>query len=266
MKNILSIEWLKIKRYRTFWILGSLFVVLFPLWNYGIAVGALRPGGTNKQGINLLSDNYTFAEVWDNLGFWGSFFINFLAILVIILVSNEFTFRTLRQNVIDGQSKLKVFHAKVLLVLVMSVAATLFLFILGVIFGRVNSGSFNGLFSQWNKLWYFFILSLDYMGFAMMLAFLLRRSGLAIGIFFVYSMIVETMLRLFINFKASRPYANLLMLQSSDSLLPTPLTAIAKKAMEGMSDFSMTVYAGTALGWCVVYYFICRAILLRKDW
>ena len=34
MNNLLAIEWLKIKRYRTFWILGSLFVVLLPVCFY----------------------------------------------------------------------------------------------------------------------------------------------------------------------------------------------------------------------------------------
>jgi len=266
MNNILSIEWLKIKRYRTFWILMGLFLLLLPLWNYEIATGVIKLGGNGKNGINLLSTAYAFPEVWGNLGFWGSFFVNFLSILVIILTTNEYAYRTNRQNIIDGWKRMQFFHAKVLLVIIFSVVITLFLFILGAIAGRVNSGSFANLFSEFQQVGYFFILSLDYMGFALLLAILVRRSGLAIGIFLLYSMIIENILRFLINHYTDKPYGNLLMLQSSDELLPFPLMKMAKAMMAGAPTLSMTVYASVACGWCIIYYFICRAVLLRKDW
>src|SRR5688572_6830858 len=103
MKQLLAIEWLKIKRYRTFWILTGFFLVLLPLLNYQILHGMVKIGG---GGINLLSQSYSFPAVWGNVGFWGSIFILFLSILIIILTTNEFNFRTHRQNVIDGLKRI----------------------------------------------------------------------------------------------------------------------------------------------------------------
>ena len=90
MNELLAIEWLKIKRYRTFWVLAGLFIVLLPLWNYEVANGFLKFGGNGKNGINFLSTAYAFPQVWGNVGFWGSLFINFLSILIIIMTTNEY--------------------------------------------------------------------------------------------------------------------------------------------------------------------------------
>jgi len=266
MNNLLAIEWLKIKKYRTFWVLMGLFLVLLPLWNYMISTGMIHMGGGGKNGINFLSTAYSFPEIWGNLGFWGSIFITFMSILVIIITTNEFEFKTNRQNVIDGWTRMEFFHGKVLMVIVFSIIVTAYVFVLGAIFGRVSSGSFNGLFNQIGGLGYFFVLSLDYMGFALLIGLLVRRSGLAIGLFLLYSLIIENILRFTINHYSDKPWGNLLMLQTTDELLPFPLMKMARNMMAGGPSISDTVYVSVALGWCLVYYFICRAVLLRKDW
>lgn len=267
MNELLSIEWLKIKRYRTFWVLVGLFAILVPLWNYEVANGFLKFGGNGKNGgINLLDTAYSFPQVWGNVGFWGSIFINFLAILVIILTTNEYTYRTNRQNIIDGWRKTDFYHAKVWLVVLLSVVATVFSFILGAIFGFFNSHSLSNIFSGIEQVGYFFLLSLDYMGFALFIGLWIRRSGLAIGLFLLYSMIIESILKGVINHYMDKPYGNLLPLQASDELLPFPLLQMAKAMIQTGPTISMNTYALVAACWCVIYYFAGRALLLRNDW
>jgi hypothetical protein len=41
---------------------------------------------------------------------------------------------------------------------------------------------------------------------------------------------------------------------------------MAKKMMPHDNSISMNVYALVAVGWCVVYYFAGRALLLKRDW
>ena len=91
MRSLLNIEWLKIKSYRTFWILIGFFIVLLPLWNYFIAEGAVVLG---SKELNLASQLYGFSSIWQNLGFWTSVFVLFISILVVILTTNEYQFRT----------------------------------------------------------------------------------------------------------------------------------------------------------------------------
>ena len=265
MMNLLAIEWLKIKRYRTFWVLIGLFIILLPLWNYEISNGSIRMGG-GKNGINFLSTAYSFPQVWGNLGWWASIFILFISILVIIITTNEYGFRTNRQNIIDGWQRQQFYHAKVLLGIILAVVVTIYLFILGAIFGRLNSGSFIGMFNEFRQVAYFFLLSLDYIGLALFLSIWIKKSGLAIGLFLLYSMIIENILKGIINHYTDKPYGNLLPLQASDELLPFPLMQMAKSMLAQGPTIAMNTYALVAVGWCLVYYFAGRAILLRNDW
>jgi ABC-2 type transport system permease protein len=266
MNKLLAIEWLKIKRYRTFWVLAGLFVVLMPLFNYQISSGSFKIGGDGKNGINLLSTAYSFPQVWANLGFWSGLFINFLSILIIILTTNEYAYRTNRQNVIDGWSKMQFYHAKVWLVVALSVCTTIFFFITGLVFGWGTSGSLGGLFTDIEQVAYFFITSLDYLGLGLLIALWIKRSGLAIGLFLLYSMIGENVVRWMINSYIDVPYANLLPLQASDELLPFQLMEMMKKMVSAAPSISLTIYALVATGWCIIYYFAGRLILQRRDW
>ena len=260
MFALLSIEWLKLKKYRTFWVLLGLFVLLLPLWVYMIASGMLVLGGGGKGAPNLFGNAYSFPAVWSSLGFWGSIFVFFLSILIIIITTNEYTFRTNRQNVIDGFTRTQFFHAKVLLVIVLSIFVTAYFFLLGTLFGRHFSGSFDGMFTDTSNVFYFFVLCLDYMGFALFLSFAIKKSGMATGLFLLYCMIIESILKFAINHLLDTHYGDLLPLQCSDELLPFPLKL---SQAEGLSK---EIYLGAALGWCAVYYFAGRAMLRRNDW
>jgi ABC-2 type transport system permease protein len=263
MSSLLAIEWLKLKRYNTFWILIFFFVVLLPLWNYCILSGAVNIGG---NGIKLLNQTYSFPGVWGNIGFWGSLFLVLLSILIIILTANEFTFRTQRQNVIDGWSRLQFYHAKILLVIVFSLAATLYVFILGAIFGYANSGSFNSMFDGMEKVFYFFLFSLNYLGFALLTGILIRRSGLSIGMFLLYIFIVKNILKGILNYtNHDWNIGNYLPLQSSSELLPFPLFEMFKGLMK-QSPQPFTLYVSASIAWAIVYYFAGRQILLKRDW
>jgi hypothetical protein len=265
MKALLAIEWLKIKRYRTFWILAAFFIVLLPLWNYQISSGMISMGGNQKGGINLFNQAYSFPEVWGNVGFWGSIFVVFLSILVIILTTNEFNFRTHRQNVIDGWDRMQFYHAKVWLVVLISLGATLYLFLNGLIFGITHGSEIGDVFNKGEQLLYFFLLTLNYLGLALFISLWIKRSGLAIGIFMLYCLILENILKGLINWGTDSQYANLLPLQSSDELLPFPMMSMAKQLLQ-QDGLPMSTYLVTTVIWCLIYYFAGKLLLQRRDW
>ena len=267
MIKLLAIEWLKIKRYRTFWILVGFFLVLLFLWNYEAMRGNIMLGNSKKNnGISIINSDYSFPQAWSNIGYWASLFIMFMSILVIILTTNEYGYRTNRQNVIDGWKRLQFYHAKVLMVVVLSLLTSLYVVLLGAILRGLQPGSFTGFFNEFYHLGYFFLIALDYLGFALFLGILIKRSGLAIGIFLLYAMIIETILKAVINGHADKPYGNLLPLQASDELLPFPFPTMLKSMIPAVPSLPMTLYVCVAIGWCLVYYFAGRAILLRNDW
>lgn len=267
MQQLLAIEWLKIRRYRTFKILIGFFIAMLPLWNLGMYKSMIGIGGAKKgSGVNLLNTIYSFPGVWGNMTFWGSIFIMFMSVLVIILVTNEYSFRTNRQNVIDGWTRMQFYHAKVWLVVMLSLFATVYVLIVSWLFGLVISGNMSDMFTDIEKIAWFFLLSLNYMGFAMFIAIWIRRSGLAIGLFFLYSLMIEKMVQGVINYFSDINFGNFLPLQASDELVPFPALESLSKAVSKSPAIPVAAYIGVTIFWCLVYYFGAKAILQKRDW
>lgn len=260
---MLSIEWMKLKKYRTFWVLVGCFALLLPFWNYGINSGTLRSGG--DKNINIFNQAYSFGQVWQNMGWWSSLFVVFISVLIIIIATNEYSFRTSRQNIIDGQTRLHFLHSKWLLVLILSILTTLYVFINGLLFGIAND-SLENFPGKIINLFYTFVLTLNYYGFGLLLGLLLKRSGIAIGLFFLYNMFLEKLIQSLINWKIDLDIGNLLPLQASDELLPFPLTSFAKEIMKSEVQITNETYVIVSFVWIIIYYIISRARLLKTDW
>lgn len=263
MTQLLSIEWLKVRKYRTFWILIGFFVLLLPLWNYGISKGVVNIGG--KDNISILNQSFTFQYIWINLGYWGSLFVAFISVLTIILTTNEYSFKTSRQNIIDGLTRQQFYHSKWLLIFILSILTTVYVFITGLAFGIAASdmGNFPG---NLKPLFYVFILSLNYYGFGLLLALLLKRSGLAIGMFFLYAMFLESLIKGLINWGTKSEAGNFFPLQASDELLPFPLTEMLKTVTGIEQNISDWTYVLASIAWILIYYLIGRYRILKSDW
>ena len=261
MFALLSVEWLKIKRYRTFWILSGLFAALLFLSNWLYSRGLLKLG----PAAQILDSNYTFPNVWVNVAYFTKLFTGLIAIIVTIITTNEYQFRTNRQNVIDGWKRLDFFHAKWLFVLVLSLAVTLYSFLIGLFFGIFNGSSLANAGGQLEKMLYVFILTLNYFGFALTLSFLIRRSGMTIIIFLVYTYIAEMIMYFYINDKVSGKPADFLPMESAARLLTVPFGGMAKQMMGDMPKASGTLIM-VSLAWTAVYYTAGRMRLQRSDW
>jgi hypothetical protein len=262
--SLLSIEWLKIKNYRSFWILAGAFAGLLLLWNAGVNTDVISVG---PKDINILNDDYSFPSVWHNLGWWTSLFVLFISILVITLTCNEFTYRTHRQNVIDGWSRLHFYHAKVSLVLTFSIGITILVFVSGAVFGFLSGGTLRGMFSDLSHLGYTFLLTLNYLGLSMLLALLIRRSGLTIALFLAYALFLEVAIQGILNHYTDSHAGDYLPLQASDELLPFPLPAAAailmkKHFVAGPAHYTFVI---VSCGYIALYYFLGKSIVLKRD-
>ena len=262
MKSLLAIEWLKMKSFRTVWILTGFFIVLLPLWNYGIVAGFMKIGGGN---LNFVSQAYSFSYVWQNLGFWTSIFVVFISILMIILTTNEYQFKTNRQNVIDGWKRLDFYHAKWQVVLLLSVLTTIYVFIVGVGFGTFY-GSISDFPGSIRYLFYVWLLSLNYYAFSLLLSVFFKRSGITIGIFFLYCMIIEALVGKFINWWLDTKAGDFLPLQASDELLPFPILDVIKTMAKMETALNSSYYIVASFAWIIIYYFVGRQRLLKTDW
>lgn len=222
MLRLLKIEWLKVKNYKAFWIFAILYFVAILGINYiGFYINNLTVQNLPASQI-VLGSPYSFPKVWQTVGFMSSWLLYFPGILFIMLLTNEFNFKTHRQNIIDGWTRKEFIDVKFVFAILFSIVATLFNFWVALLFGLVTTGS-HFSFTGIENVGYIFIQTTAYITFAMFLAILFRKSGAAIAVFFLYGLIFEWLLTVLINFKLDlTPVGYFLPLQVTDVMLPIP--------------------------------------------
>ncbi|MEO6454594.1 MAG: ABC transporter permease [Ginsengibacter sp.] len=222
MISLLKIEWLKVKNYKTFWIFTILYFVSILGVNYtGFYINELAI--TSLPGSSmLLGTPYGFPKVWQTVGWMSSWLLYFPGILFIMLLTNEFNFKTHRQNIIDGWTRSQFISVKVIVAIIFSALATFFNFLVALLFGFLTTGSVFSMDGIQN-VGYIFIQTTAYITFAMFLAILFRRSGAAIAVFFLFGLIFEWIITALVNFKLElAPIGYFLPLQVTDVMLPIP--------------------------------------------
>ena len=197
------------------------------------------------------------------MGYLYSWFVIFLCVFVIISISNEFTYRTNRQHIIDGMERLDFLHAKALLVLTISLSATLFFMLTGFVFGFLNGGG--NPFENFEKVGYVFLYTLNYLSFSAFLAFFIKRSGLSIMLLLAY-FLMEAIISGLINWKFNTYIGNLMPLQCSDELLPlNALKALNNLAGNARPEAPVYLLVGCSIIYIGLYYGFLRRKLLTTD-
>src|ERR1700709_274510 len=189
MAQLLKLEWLKVKNYRAFWIFLALYIIALFSINY---IAYQFQGQVTKSGMPVQIFPYNFPIVYQTIAWVSSWLLYFPGMLMILVITNEYNYKTHRQNIIDGLTRRQFVLAKILFGLAIAVITTLSCFLIALYFGGGYSGSisFNGI----QYIGYSFIQTVCYLFFAMILALLMRRSGLALAVFFLYGLVFEQLL------------------------------------------------------------------------
>jgi hypothetical protein len=224
MVKLLKIEWLKLRGYKAFWILLILSLVFSSGWNYFLA-NNIRENKINNASHNpvtrMLPNPYELPGTWQMVCYVNSFFLLTLGILMILLLTNEYNFRTNRQNIIDGLSRLQFAVSKLLVMFLLAILITAVTFLTVIFVGKSFSESSQPLWENSHFIGYFFIQSLMYLLVALLLAMLFKRSGLAIGLYF-FVMVADTILGGVLN-KYAHPAGYFLPIDGTDYLIPGPV-------------------------------------------
>jgi hypothetical protein len=208
----------------------------------------------------VLGHPYSFPNVWGTVGWMSSWLLYFPGMIIIMLMVNEFNFKTHRQNIIDGLSRNQFITVKIVLALLLAACITVINILTSLYFGFISPGHFSteGMYN----IGYIFMQSVAYIFFALMLAVLFRRSGLAIIIFFLYGLIFEWIITALITFQFKlAPLGYFLPLQASDVLLPIPF---GKQVMYPKTP-DLWVLVLAILAYIFVYVFFARRKFLHDD-
>src|ERR1700761_3667028 len=98
--ELLRIEWLKIKKYPAFWWMLGIVALTYPGINLGCYNIYLditsRKDMTGAIAKSILGNPFSFPEVWHSVAYYSSIFVLIPAILVIMIITNEYQYRTHR--------------------------------------------------------------------------------------------------------------------------------------------------------------------------
>ena len=255
--NLLRIELRKILPYRTFWAITGIYVLLLLLIVYAssnVVINGSTTGATT----------YQFPDIWGRLTYIASYFNLLLGILIIVLVTDEYSFRTFRQQVIDGLSRLELITAKFYLILGLATCSTLFLLGVGLYFGLMFSTvtSAQAVLSEIDNLVYFFVQAVAYMTLALFFAFLIRKSGLAIIAFIAYTKIVEPV----IHYNLDDNLDQYFPMKVLSSLTPTPVQEIIDQLTTSKTILLSPQWAVLpAIGYIGLFFALTYFILKLRD-
>ena len=273
MINLLKIEWLKIKNYTAFILLASFFALGVFATNY-IAYLFIK-NVMNKVEVSkiLLSGSpFDFDAVWRTVTYYSSFLLMLPALLIVILISNEFNYKTHRQNIIDGWSRFQFLQVKVASAVILAVASTLVVVITALIFGFASGSSFS--MNGFTNVGYFLLKAVTYNLVGLLIALLTKRSGVAIAVFFVYTIFENgvSMLLFFLAVKIKSDsgtdlsnLGNYLPMNASDGLLTSPLDQFSGMTKSIIPTDNNMLVLTFALVYLVIYYLWSKRKMMKAD-
>lgn len=248
MLHLLKIEWLKIKNYRTFWILLLISVVSIPAFNY-VIYDSLDNSFPKIRGKSILGSPFAFPDVWQTVSWNSSLLMLIPAILIITLTTNEFTYKTHRQNVIDGLSRNQFINVKLIGVLMLSVLITLVVFLTSLFFGYFANKPAPGIsiFDELRFTGFFFVQMISYGLIAFLISMLIKRAGLAMGVFFIYMIFEQFVVSLLKNvFK--QEWVNYFPEEVTDNLIPQPYAQKILRSVEKVNLWESQLVIFLAIG------------------
>ncbi|MDR2562782.1 MAG: ABC transporter permease [Prevotellaceae bacterium] len=250
----LKIEWLKLKNYNAFWILLGLFVLSIFGINY-IMIETM-PRGQITEALAIFS----FPKVWHTASYMSSFMLLFPGLIMIMTVTGEFGFRTHRQNVIDGMSRTNFITVKMLVALILAVISTLAVFVFALIFGILEGStvSFDGV----KYIFLFFLQAIDYIGIALLFSMFLRKTGLCVGIYILYALILENVISSILARNVGQ-IAYYLPLESSDKLIPMPIFKEFTNQIVKTPDVGNLLIA--CILYIIMYVIVCKLRFEKAD-
>ncbi|MDB5251437.1 MAG: hypothetical protein JWP27_606 [Flaviaesturariibacter sp.] len=233
MSSLLQTEWLKIKKYPAFWWMLAIITLSYPGMNYMLYTHGYQDMLADKKLgpiLRLLPNPFTFPDVWQTVAYTSSLFVFLPSVIVIMFITNEYTYKTHRQNIIDGWSRRDFMVSKGIDVLIISAVATLFYTITALVIGSVTTGSTANSFTGAGRyIGLFFLQTFSQLSLALLIAFLVRKAFIALGLFLFYFFPLEPLL-VQLGKKWANGAGEFLPLEISDRMLPYPRWFIRDEA------------------------------------
>lgn len=277
MKRLLSIELQKIWKNKasrvltlTYFILLT-FIALIASIKFDLGVFKFHLA---EMGI------FNFPFIWHFNTYIAAILKLFLAIVIVSMMANEYTYGTLKQNLIDGMSKKEFIKSKFITVVLFASVSTVFIFILSIIlgFGYSSYTEFSIVFSDLEYLLAYFVKLVGFFSFCLFLGILVKRSAFALGFLLVWN-IIEGIINGVLSFKVfpnsttAASITRFLPLESMSTLIVEPFTRLSvvknlgvQIGLDNNKKYDVDLISIIiVLCWTVIFIFLSYRLLKNRD-
>ncbi|AZQ58746.1 ABC transporter permease [Maribacter sp. MJ134] len=275
MIRLLQIEFIKLWNNRASKVLIISYFVL--LTSIALISVIKFPFGANVRLAEI--GIFNFPYIWHFNTFITAFFKLFLAIVIVSMMANEYSNKTIKQNLIDGLSKKEFILSKFLTVLSFALISTVFVFVVSLILGLIYSdyNELSIIFSDLEFVFAFFIKLVGFFSFCLFLGILVKRSAFALG-FLVLWQIFELVFRGLVRWKlfdgdTTEILMSFFPLQAMFNLIKEPITrleAVQTVANQVGEQINLNYHVHwyeilIVLVWTAIFIYSSYALLKKRD-
>jgi ABC-type transport system involved in multi-copper enzyme maturation permease subunit len=196
------------------------------------------------------------------------------------MMANEYSYGTLKQNLIDGMSKKEFIKSKFLTVVLFATVSTIFVFIMSLILGLSYSSytEFSIVFSDLEYLLAYFVKLVGFFSFCLFLGILVKRSAFALGFLLVWNIIEGVIngvltFKVFPNSTTAASITQFLPLQSMSNLIVEPFSRLSvvknlgtQIGLDNIKEYNVTILSIIiVLFWTAIFIFLSYRLLKNRD-
>jgi ABC-2 type transport system permease protein len=273
MRSILLNEITKTLSYRAFRIIILLHFILFFLVVLVTSRLDITVPGFSTDYL------YQFPNIWEFFPWVASWFNLLLAILIIVMTGNEYSFRTFRQHVVDGFSRSQLLAGKGFLILMIGIYSLLMVLLFSLIFGFIFTSDYSegAIIKKTYILLVYFVQAIAFMSTGFFLAVLFRNTALAIILFILYRLMIEPVLRLFFPARVRlyfpmkvisnlTPMPEFLSISSGNNPAPDNVDTLSFREMGLMpKDLPVLVNLVLAIGYTAIFITLAWWLLRKRN-
>ncbi len=221
---------------------------------------------------------FNFPYIWHLFTYFAAGLKFFLLLVIVSMMANEYSNRTLKQNLIDGLSKKEFVLSKFYTVVLFALLSTIFVGLTALILGLVYSDftEFSLITTGLEYLVAYFIKLVAFFSFGLFLGVLIKRSAFAVGamlIWWIAEGFITGILKWIFKISNYESIVQFLPLNAMSNLIKEPITrfntvkSVAQQLGENtVKDFSVhSADVLICLVWTSIFIYASYYLLKKRD-
>lgn len=283
MKRLLAIELQKIWQNTAAKILTITYFIIITLIIYICGTYEFQFGPFKFEGAK--SGFFNFPYIWHFSTFLAASLKLFLGLVIVSMMANEYSYGTLKQNLIDGLSKKEFILSKFITIVFFALLSTLIVFLTSLVLGYTYSSytETSIVFTRLEYLLAYFIKLVGFFSFCLFAGIFVKRSAFSLGFIFIWWFFVEKIswfiLKVFVLKEKFNEITlidtiyNYLPLESMSDLIVEPITKLdivkaASKTVGFKFSDDYSVHSSNIIAvliWTIIFMFLSYKIIKKRD-